>query len=78
MRFNSRISSSPSRVLGTSRAPLASTFSWMRSIAASTCSMLTGRLRSASIIEARSLLMSNSTREPSFFTTAGQAISARS
>ena len=36
-------------------APLLSSLSWMRSIAASICSTLTGRLRSASVIEARSL-----------------------
>jgi len=40
--------------------------------------MLTGRLRSASVIDARSLPMSNSARVPSFFTTMGSAISARS
>jgi type IV pilus assembly protein PilE len=65
-------------VLGNSRAPLASSLSWMRSMAASTCSMLTGRLRRASIIDPRSLAGSNSTRAPSFLTTAGRAISARS
>ena len=64
--------------MATSRAPLFSSLSWMRSIAASICSTLTGRLRSASAIEARSLARSNSARVPSFLTTAGSAISARS
>ena len=39
---------------------------------------LTGRLRNASDIEARSLAPSNSARVPSFLTTDGSAISARS
>ena len=47
-------------------------------MAASICSTLTVRLRSASAIEARSFAGSNSTRVPSFFTTAGIAISVRS
>ena len=38
----------------------------------------TGRLRSASVIDARILARSKSTRAPSFFTTEGSAISARS
>jgi len=50
----------------------------MRSMAASICSMLTWRLRSASVIEPRSLAGSKSTRAPLFFTIAGSAISARS
>jgi hypothetical protein len=78
MRFSSRITSSPRRALGSSLAPLASSFSWMRSSAASICSTLTVRLRSASVIEARSLDGSKSTREPSFLTTMGMAISVRS
>jgi len=60
----------------TSLPPLLSSLSWMRSIAVSICSTLTGRLRSARIIDARSLLGSNSARLPSFFTTDGRAISA--
>ncbi len=47
-------------------------------MAASICSTLTGRLRSASIMLARTLAGSKSVREPSFFTTAGSAISMRS
>ena len=70
--------SSPRRVEATSLAPLLSSLSWMRSSAASICSTLTGRLRSASDIDARTLAGSNSARVPSFLTTEGRAISARS
>jgi hypothetical protein len=48
----------------------------MRSMAASICSTLTGRLRKARVIEARTLAGSNSARVPSFLTTDGSAISA--
>ncbi|MCY1376952.1 hypothetical protein D9M69_644840 [compost metagenome] len=50
----------------------------MRSRALSICSMLTGRLRSASIIEARTLVESKSARLPSFLTTTGKLTSGRS
>jgi len=50
----------------------------MRCTAASTCSAPTGRLRSASWIDARSLRRSNSTRDPFFLTTAGIDSSMRS
>jgi hypothetical protein len=50
----------------------------MRSRALSICSMLTGRLRSASIIDARTLVESKSARLPSFFTTTGKLTSGRS
>jgi hypothetical protein len=76
IRFSSRITCSPTFAESTSLPPMPRSFSWMRSIAASICSTLTGRLRSASAIEARSLAGSNSARRPSFLTTTGIAISA--
>ena len=50
----------------------------MRSTALSTCSVLTGRFRSASFIDASNLARSNSIRRPSFLTIAGKVTSGRS
>src|SRR5687767_6242613 len=75
---SSRITKSPTRVVGTSRSPSARRRSITRSTASSTSSVDTGRLRSASIMLPSSLSRSKSLRLPSFFTRRGIFRSTRS
>src|SRR5256885_128554 len=76
--LSSRITISPRRLESTSRSPRLRSRSSMRSMAASICSVLTGRLRSAILNEPSSLARSYSMRRPSFLTMAGKLTSGRS
>lgn len=56
--FSSRMTNSPMRLEATSRCDKVSNLSSMRSMAASICSVLTGRFRRAKLREPRNLLRS--------------------
>src|SRR5690606_33065647 len=75
---SSAMTRSPMKREVTSFWPLCSSLSQMRSMADSVCSVLTGRLRSASFRLACNLAISKSVRVPLRFTPAGMSTSARS
>jgi hypothetical protein len=75
---SSRITKSPTRLVDTSRSPSERSRSMTRSTAASTSSVATGRLRSASIMLPVILSRSKSVRLPSFLTSRGILRSTRS